>query len=148
MNNFNSERELVRTLARFLQTDGFECFFEVPNMGQSVDLVLKKNGSLYLIEAKLKDWKRGLQQCRAHQLVADFICIAMGSNFISQELLNQANELGVGVLNYDMSLQVFHHALEPVKNQNYWKPQRTVFENNLFHHKAYEYSTLDVIWNI
>lgn len=121
-----NERILIEALIRFLKIEGYEVFIEVPNMGQSTDIVAKKNRWLTFIEAKMRDWKRGLKQCIAHETVADFICLAVSSHNLSPGLIHHATERGYGIIHCNQLTMECLWKLKPIVNKKIWLPQRQV----------------------
>jgi len=131
------EEQIINLLSNNYINNDYEIFTEVPNMGQSVDLVLKKGRWLTFIEAKLSNWKRAIEQCRAHELVADFIYVAIASVNISDKLIKEAESNGYGIIHlnpYSNSIQVICKAK---MNKRIWKSQR-VFLNNQMKELQYE----------
>ncbi|OEC32726.1 hypothetical protein A7D25_22615 [Pseudomonas sp. 21C1] len=128
---FSAETEVVEVLRNFLIDKGFETTEEVSSMGQSIDLVGKKSCRIYAFEAKRDNWKRGLAQCKAHELIADYVCLAMGSKSIPTKLVQEVESLGYGLVwcnPEDSSCQWVH---EPKINKNIWPPQKQLLMKNL-----------------
>jgi len=125
-----TEQQLVEGLVEYLEASGFSVKREIPNMGQSVDVVAHKNEQLWLIEAKRKDVGRAIAQCRAHELVADYICIALLSDSVSLSTRTELERLGYGLLLYCMSESYWRWEVEPRLNGDVWYPQRSVFERH------------------
>jgi hypothetical protein len=119
-----SETLLVDHLTRFLSDDGYSVRLEVPNMGQSADVVATKNRWVMFVEAKLDNWRRALAQCTAHEQVADYVCIAIGSVSVSDDLKREAAARGYGVIHWSPKGGVCAWVLEPKRNVDVWKPQR------------------------
>lgn len=126
-----SEKELVYRIVKFLRNDGYQVVLEAPNMGQSVDLVGIKDNTLTLIEAKISDWSRAIDQCRAHQLVADYICIALGKRISSERLIESVKKLGYGIISCDPDSENCSWLFRPRKNENVWTPQKAIFSKNI-----------------
>lgn len=122
-----SERQLVSSLTVFLSGQGFKVKHEVSNMGQSIDMVATKNRWITAIEVKRRDWRRGLQQCRAHELIADFIVLAMKQYTVPVGLSNELKRNGWGLITMDAPAVSWHWRIEPKRNQQVWKPQRKRF---------------------
>lgn len=118
------ESDLVHYLARSLHADGYRVRVEVSNMGQSADLVATKGRWVTMVEAKLSNWRRAFTQCRAHEQVADFICVAVGSVRIPEALIESAQQLGYGVIHFNRTKQQFDWVLRPRLNRQVWLPQR------------------------
>ena len=121
---------MVEDLASGLTEEGFHVRLEVPNMGQYADLAAAKDDEVFLIEAKIRDWRRALEQCIAHEIVADYVCVAIGSVKVSPALAEQAEDSGYGVIHCRPGSDPIW-AVRPRKNPNTWKPQRAAFFSTL-----------------
>ena len=119
-----SEADLVNKLVSMLRTEGYRVRTEVSNMGQSVDVVATRGRWVTVVEVKRYDWRRALDQCRAHEQVADFICVAVGSVNVAKLLHQTAGESGYGLIHYDRDAQRFRWVLRPRRNRRVWTPQR------------------------
>lgn len=117
------EHQLVSKLIEFLKSENYRVRLEVPNLGQSVDLVATRGRWVTLIEVKIHDWRTAIKQCRAHEHVADFICIAVGTNTVSETACREVENLGYGLIHYTGNGQ-FSWILQPERNRLLWKPQR------------------------
>ena len=118
------EDEVVYIVSGFLANDGYRIRHEVPNMGQSADLVATKGRWVTFIEAKTKDWRRALDQCRAHEQVADYVCLALAGLTASEELMRHASKVGYGVLFVSTADSVCRWIAMPQHNKFVWGPQR------------------------
>lgn len=119
-----SEADLVSELAKALSRDGYRVRSEVSNMGQSADMVATRGRWVTVIEAKMRDWRRALEQCQGHEQVADFVCVAIASVRVADELLRTACARGYGVIHYDVKKGKFGWTLRPRLNRLVWAPQR------------------------
>lgn len=128
---FESENCLILKIAEFLGMDGYKVRLEVPNSGQSADLVAEKNNCILIIEGKLKNWKRALAQCKTHENVADFVSIAWGGKGISIELVNEAKKRGYGILHCSGQDGICGWSVLPQKNKHIWCAQREHWEKFL-----------------
>jgi hypothetical protein len=124
------ERDLTAVVADFLAGEGYKVRAEVSNLGQSADLVATKGRWVTFIEVKVRDWRSAIAQCVAHRLVADFICVAVGTKNISTKLLQAAEESGIGLIHID-STQKCLWAVKPRINEAIWRPQRKEFSLKL-----------------
>src|SRR5205807_2476249 len=120
-----SEACLVKHVAAFLRHGGYEVCLEIPNMGQSVDIVAAKGRFVTCIEAKISNWRRALRQCLAHELVADYICIAFEGTIVSAKLKRDTAALGYGLIWRFPGTSRCEWAVTPSRNRNVWGPQRT-----------------------
>lgn len=118
-----TEQDIVNGVVRLLADSGYRVRTEVPNMGQSADLVATRGRWVTFIEAKKHDWRRALKQCRAHEQVADFICIAVGTKNISTALTDEALSAGYGVIHCEDPSQC-RWVVQPQRNLHFWRPQR------------------------
>lgn len=132
-----TEKEMVHCILDFLKSEGYRLRVEVPNMGQSVDIVATKGKWITLVEAKLNKWKRALEQCEAHNLVADYVCVGIGSETVSDNFIKEAEARGVGIIHCSTGTGNCTWVVPPERNENIWMPQRKYFASNL---KRIEYA--------
>ena len=125
-----SEGSLVVTLTAWLVAHGYRVKCEVANMGQSADIVATKGRWVTVFEAKVGNWRRALQQCQAHETVADYICVAIASTTIRQELEVSVSNKGYGLLHYRRHSREWTWIRRPTHNPHVWQPQRRVWANN------------------
>lgn len=128
---FDSEAKLVAQLVVVLRERGYFVSTEIPNMGQSVDLVASKGSRLILFEAKLHDWRRAVRQCRAHKVVADAVFVVLPTRDLSQELLDAIQSEGLGLVLCDAGTKSCSLRIRPSLNGNRWEPQRGAFKRSL-----------------
>jgi hypothetical protein len=76
------------------------------------------------VEVKTRNWNRAVEQCRAHQQIADYICIAIASVSVPVRLAEAARLNGYGVLHYRRDEDDFHWIIRPRRNKGVWPPQR------------------------
>lgn len=126
-----SERELVSILTKKLSSEGYRVRIEVSNLGQSADMVATKNRWVTLVEVKRRDWRRAITQCRAHEHVADFICIAVACTTPSLEMLEISRSFGYGILIFNEHSKEYSWVLAPKRNKKIWRPQRIVWAKRL-----------------
>lgn len=126
---FSSEEQLVTELIKFLVHEGYKVRREVSNMGQSVDVVASKWRWHMLVEAKLSNWKRAIEQCQAHKLVGDHVCVAVGLKGISEDLLDTVQQHGIGLIK--CTPNSCEWVTTPKQIKEYWKPERKRFLENL-----------------
>lgn len=115
---------IVERAVEYFADRHFATWVEVPTMGKSADVVARGGRYIYMTEAKVSDWRRGLEQAYHHLLVADFVLLAIGTRAVSSELCSRAHELGVGVLHIDQACTL---VLKPKQSLRIWKPQRSEF---------------------
>lgn len=127
---FRTEGEMVEFLTAFLLDNGYAVRLEVSNMGQSADVVATKNRWVTAIEAKLNKWSVALNQAIAHEIVADFVCIAVSCNATSR-LIDSVLSRGYGLIFCDPYSGDCDWLIEPKINKKVWKPQRGQFLRSL-----------------
>ena len=124
-NNF-TEWEMVEKSIPFFEFKGYKVYCEVPIMGTSADIVLKKDNTLYGIEAKIKDKKRVLQQCKERfSMTVDYIGILWGSK-ITEPLIRECKIRGYGLIHYLHDKKTIETILKPRYNYDVWKPQQNI----------------------
>ena len=126
-----SEYNLVCSVTGHLVKEGYKVRSEVSNMGQSIDLVATKNRHITAIEAKKYNWRRALEQCQAHTLVADYIVLAVAIKKTPTELTEILREKGWGLLKYEATSDSWCWDIKPTRNSNVWQPQRQRFSADL-----------------
>lgn len=124
------EGRLVDALTHFLSKRGYKVRVEVPNMGQSADVVATRGRWVTFIEVKVRDWRRALEQCRAHRQVADFICIAVGTKSISRTMSEAITLAGYGLIHCSEDGDC-HWIIHPARNVGLWRPQRQKLSDTL-----------------
>lgn len=129
--NIKSEADVVKKIVSFLGDQNYKVQLEVPNMGQSADIVATHDHFFTFIEAKMSDWQRALNQCKTHRHVADYICIAVGTVSVSNALLEKAINLGYGIIHCEPFIGYCQWILKPHLNDKIWPPQRQRLENHL-----------------
>jgi len=118
------EHTVVSLVLSLLKREGYRLRCEVPNMGQSADIVATRGRWVTFVEAKVAAWQRALDQCTAHEQVADYICVALGSVSVADDLLRMSKRLGYGVIHCNLSEQTARWVLRPRRNNKVWAPQR------------------------
>lgn len=121
--SFGREHKLVLKLTEFLKSENYNVRLEVPNLGQSVDLAATRGRWVTLIEVKIHDWRTAIKQCRTHEHVADFVCIAVGTKNISETAIQEIKKTGYGLIHYREEGE-FYWVLRPERNRLLWRPQR------------------------
>jgi hypothetical protein len=119
-----TEGKLVADLAQWLTAVGYRVRTEVSFLGQSVDVVATRGRWVTLIEAKLNDWRRALQQCESHDMVADYICVVIASVRIADDFKVEAARRGYGIIHYNKRTGALSWACRPARNTRIWPPQR------------------------
>ena len=120
---FKFERDLEKTAIPFLEKRCFKFSWQVPLHNRVVDFVMiNQEGFLVGIEFKLKDWKRALEQASLNSSSFDFVYVCLPGGKYLDKLKKDAEELGVGVMVYDDSIDTIKIELEAKKIMRQWKP--------------------------
>jgi hypothetical protein len=132
-----SEAKLVVSLTSWLAANGYRVKHEVSNMGQSADVVATRGRWVTVFEAKVGNWRKALQQCEAHEPVADFICVAVACGTIKDKLRVEVEKRGYGLVHYTPN-QELQWVCKPMRNSRVWLPQRRVW-SDVIRRVAYAY---------
>lgn len=125
-----SEEYVVQRVVEFLRDAKYRVVCEVPSMGQSIDIVATKGRWLTCIEVKLSDWKRGLMQCRAHRVVADYVVLVVASaRAPTLPLVEEATARRLGIIHFNRSTDSCDWTLKPKRIKELWLPQRRVLSS-------------------
>ena len=120
---FKFESDLEKAAIPFLEKKCFKFSWQVPLHNRVVDLVMiNQEGSLVGIEFKLKNWKRALEQASLNSSSFDFVYVCLPGGKYLDKLKKDAEELGVGVMVYDDSIDTIKVELKAKKIMRQWKP--------------------------
>lgn len=128
---FGLETELISKVTDFLIQHDYKVRLEVPNSGQSADLVAEKMDCILIVEAKLKNWRRALVQCKTHENIADRVCIAWGAKGVPDKLLGEVKKLGYGIIHCSGQAGICEWKVKPQRNMKVWHAQRNHWEKFL-----------------
>ncbi len=123
----SNEKQLTDKVASFLKSSGYSVYLEVPVLGRSADIVAQKNRWITAVEAKMYDAKTVIEQCKAFDTVADFICIAWGGITVNKAVWNIAKKKGYGIITYNRDKICCEWFMKPKYNYNIWSPQRRLW---------------------
>jgi len=95
-----TENKIVRYLVDYFLSEGFETFLEVPFLSRRIDLVAqqKSTGDLYLVEAKVSNWRKALEQACIYLLCGDYAYNAIAENFVHRVKEDDLAHHGVGLI--------------------------------------------------
>jgi len=120
-----NERKIVCRAHHRLRAAGVVVHCEVPLLGRSVDLVMKRGRHIITIEFKLHDWRRAIKQARDHRLAADFAYICMPRRQATQALQDALREDGIGLFYYIAEGRwPFELAVKARRSQEIWSVAR------------------------
>ena len=143
-----TENIFANKIVNYLKRKKYSVFIEIPNMGQSVDLVAQRGRWLTFVEVKLHNWNRALSQCKNHEIVADYIYVAIATKNVSDRFFEISERKGYGIFHYDLKRKKVSVVLEAKYNKSVWEPQRKILFEKYRKIKKNGHSTLDVVRNI
>ena len=115
-----TERTLVEAVVNGLQSKGFVVATEVPNFYRSADIgALDKVGNIWVIECKVSNIGRAIEQSKIHRLSADKVFIATFAKKTKECTLRRIREAGVGLL-YVMRDGYLSEPIEEPLENNPW----------------------------
>src|SRR6266542_6918035 len=122
------ESVMVRAALQRVKCFGIEVATEVPLLHRSIDLVMR-DGPLYVaVEFKVNDWKRAISQATDHLVAADLVYVCLPAHRIIQQVLDAAEESGIGIMSYERGapMSVVAH---PPRRADPWDHARNWLED-------------------
>lgn len=92
------EDVIMEGLISYYEQSENDVFVEVPMLSKRIDVVLRRDDNIIAIEAKVKNWKRALQQAISYRLCADAVFIAIWKDFTHRVDRQLLGEYGVGLI--------------------------------------------------
>jgi len=115
-----TERALVEAVVKGLQDKGFMVATEVPNFYRSADIgALDKVGNIWVVECKVSNIGRAIEQSKIHRLSADKVFIATFAKKTKEGTLRRIREAGIGLL-YVMRDGYLSDPIEEPGDNNPW----------------------------
>lgn len=98
-----SEADMVDAIKTFFEQEGFRVITEVPMLSKRIDVVCleKETQQIIAIEAKLQNWKRGLQQASTYRIGSDSVYLAILRNFSHRVNKRLLRKMSVGLIVVD-----------------------------------------------
>ena len=132
-----NEQAYVRDAHRRLRKSGIPCKWEAALLGRSIDLVFFLDNAVFSVEFKLKDWRKGLEQAKDHQIGADFAYLCLPGKRITPALWEEATHAGVGIFAFqDEESWPFAVALEARLSTIQWSVARERLIDTMKRRKA------------
>lgn len=100
-----SEADMVNIIKAFFEKEGFKVVTEVPMLSKRIDVVCleKEMQDIIAIEAKLQNWKRGLQQASTYRIGSDLVYLAIQRDFSHRVDKNLLRKMSVGLIVVDQN---------------------------------------------
>ena len=120
--NIMHEAEVVKTVVDNLRSSGFQVETEMPNIYRSAVIVAVDSFSkVWVIECKISNVKRAVEQTRIHKLSADKVFIAMPFRKPRESTLQRVLDAGVGLM-YVMPDGSIQTEVECPDHDMVWEP--------------------------
>lgn len=118
------EAFIVDSLVKALSALGFKVATEVANFNRSADIAVVDNEeTIWIIECKVSNISRAIEQLRTHKLSADKVFIGTFFRKTKKSTLNIIKKAGVGLIYIMPDGSINNDILEPRKNVP-WYPAR------------------------
>lgn len=118
------EQAIVNTIVHNLRKDGYTVATEVANFYRSADVVAVDNDSkIWIIECKVSDMKRALEQLRIHKMSADRVFIGTSFRKLQKNTLKRIRDAAVGLI-FVMPNGRIKIELNCPKQDNIWAPAK------------------------
>ncbi|MFX0136642.1 MAG: hypothetical protein ACFFDN_23590 [Candidatus Hodarchaeota archaeon] len=119
-----TEAKIVDIIVKELKKKGYTVRTEIANLYRSADIVvLDDEDKIWIIECKISNIKKALDQIKIHKLSADKVFIGTNYKNTKKSTLEKLNEAGVGLL-YVMPDGTLAKALDSSNNCNPWTTTR------------------------
>jgi hypothetical protein len=114
------ERFIVDAVVTALNGQGFDVGTEVPNFYRSADVAaVTVGGEVWVIECKVSDISRAIEQARIHKLAADRVLVATPHRVTRSTTLQRLKCAGLGLM-YVMPDGSVTEACEAPRNHSHW----------------------------
>lgn len=112
-----NEKIIVQTIVEYLKLKGYKVATEVANLHRSADIAaIDKNGNVVIIECKVSNIRKAIEQIKTHMNSADRVYIGIPSRNNWKKTLSTFNELGIGLIhvNNDGSIDMISESKENI----------------------------------
>lgn len=122
-----TEESIVRdSFHRISKKKSIQACCQVPILGRSVDLIYIVDERLIAVEFKLFAWRKALEQSFDHKLGADFAYICMLRRKITNDMKEEFQKAGVGLVFYrDNGRWPFDLIIRAPKSKEIWPVARS-----------------------
>lgn len=104
------EYEVVERVETYMKKKKFKTYREVPALDKKIDIVGVRNREIWAVEAKVKDWKRALQQAVTDRLFVDRVYVALWHEFAGRADEEIYGKFGIGIMSVDGSVEIIKPA--------------------------------------
>ena len=124
------EYELMPVIESALNKD-YQIEREVPMIDKFIDILAISKGpdekELVAIEAKVKNWKRAVQQAITYRLCADKVYIAIWHEFRHRVDLHILDDFGIGLMEVNGTIRIIKEAM--LVESTHSTIRETIFEH-------------------
>lgn len=125
------EAYIVNTVVNTLIARGFQVATEVANFYRSADVaVIDDDNKIWIVECKISDIKKAIEQLKTHKLSADRVYIATPYKKTRQSTLDRINEEDIGLI-YIMQDGEMEVELEISGRNSPWVPGREKLKSRI-----------------
>lgn len=129
------ERTLVKAVVRALEDKGFRVATEIANFYRSADIgALDDEGNVWVIECKISNIGRAIEQSKTHKLSADKVYIATSFKKTKEATLRKIKEAGIGLIYVMPDGSVSEPVEKPNRNKP-WGLARSRLSNRIMGHE-------------
>jgi len=102
------ETQVAWRVRRYLVDSGYRVRSEIPFISKRIDLVgvMPLSGTVVAIEAKVSDWRRGLQQALPYRLCSHMTFLAISARYLHRVDRVMLGKFGVGLIAVDGSARI------------------------------------------
>ena len=118
------ESNIVNAIVKVLRSRGYRVATEVANFNRSADIAaIDPDGNVWVIECKVSNIKKAVEQLRTHKLSADRVCIGTFYRNTKKITLETIRKAGVGLI-YVMPDGTIVKEIEEGSDNDPWRPAK------------------------
>lgn len=118
-----NEEQLVKQIEEHLLEGSLKTFREFPLLHRRVDLIgfRKSDNYVIMVEAKMSNWIRAVEQARVCVLVADDVYIAVPETIAHRVDTSELKRFGIGLMVLNGSVKIQIQSTSKLLNNEYLK---------------------------
>jgi hypothetical protein len=119
-----NEKKLVDRVVSELERRGFSVVTEVANLYRSADIAaVSSEGELWIVECKVSNMARAVEQSRTHKHAADRVYVATYHRKSKVSTVRRIRDAGLGLI-YVMPDGTVEFEIDAPRDRGPWKPAR------------------------
>ena len=107
------EAALQYAVYRYLSMANLTVYCEIPFMSRRIDLVISEKELIKVIEFKIWDWKKAIEQLRTHRIASHYSYLCIPKRNIKSNLVNALNTFGFGLYFWDNNKSLLTEYIKP-----------------------------------